>query len=70
MQDFAPIQTTAAADAAKLAALRRIKALATSMLVLCLAVFLAARSSEADVPVLAYGAAFAEAAMIGGLADW
>ncbi len=70
MQDFARTQTTAAADAAKLAALRRIKALATSMLVLCLAVFLAARSFEADVPALAYVAAFAEAAMIGGLADW
>lgn len=58
------------AEAEKLAALRRVKALATGMLVLCLAVFLAARSYESSVPALAYVAAFAEAAMIGGLADW
>jgi uncharacterized membrane-anchored protein YjiN (DUF445 family) len=57
-------------DAEKLAALRRVKFLATSALVLCLIVFLLARSLEASVPVLAFVAAFAEAAMIGGLADW
>jgi uncharacterized membrane-anchored protein YjiN (DUF445 family) len=68
MQDISP--PPGAADAQKLAALRRVKALATGMLVLCLAVFLGARSYEASVPALAYVAAFAEAAMIGGLADW
>nr|WP_295467131.1 DUF445 family protein [Mesorhizobium sp.] len=70
MQDFARTQTTAAGDAAKLAALRRIKALATAMLVLCLVVYLVARSFEARYPALSFVAAFAGAAMVGGLADW
>lgn len=70
MQDTARTLPISAADAAKLAALRRMKALATGMLVLCLVVFLLARSFEASVPALAFVAAFAEAAMIGGLADW
>ena len=54
----------------KLAVLRRTKAVATAALVLCVAVFLAARALEGDYPALAYVAAFAEAAAIGGLADW
>lgn len=70
MQDFARTQTTAAADAAKLAALRRIKALATAMLVLCLIIYLVARSYETQYPGLSFVTAFAGAAMIGGLADW
>ena len=70
MQDFARTQTTAAADAAKLAALHRIKALATAMLVLCLIIYLVARSSETRYPGLSFVTAFAGAAMIGGLADW
>ena len=57
-------------DAEKLAALRRIKFLATATLALCLLLFLAARALEATVPALAFVAAFAEAAAIGGLADW
>ncbi|MDP3895106.1 MAG: DUF445 family protein [Mesorhizobium sp.] len=57
-------------DAEKLAALRRIKFLATSALVLCLAVFLAARALQGGYPLLSFVAAFAEAAAIGGLADW
>ncbi|MGB3501520.1 MAG: DUF445 family protein [Mesorhizobium sp.] len=57
-------------DAAKLAALRRIKLLATLSLVLCIVVFLVARSFQASYPALAFVAAFAEAAAIGGLADW
>jgi len=70
MQDIASTSALSAPDAAKLAALRRMKALATGMLVLCLIVFLLARSFEASVPALAFVAAFTEAAMIGGLADW
>ena len=62
--------STTDADAAKLAALRRVKALATATLVLCLVVFLAARYYQPDMPWLGFVAAFAEAAMIGGLADW
>lgn len=57
-------------DATKLAALRRVKAVATAALVLCVAVFLIARAYEDAFPALAYVAAFAEAAAIGGLADW
>jgi uncharacterized membrane-anchored protein YjiN (DUF445 family) len=64
------LMTGGPGDAEKLAALRRVKFLATSALVLCLIVFLLARSLEASVPALAFVAAFAEAAMIGGLADW
>src|SRR5690606_5579754 len=57
-------------DAQKIAALRRVKRVATASLLLCVAVFLAARSFEADFPWLSFVAAFAEAAAIGGLADW
>lgn len=57
-------------DIAKLAALRRVKFIATLALVLCVVIFLAARAYEDAVPALAYIAAFAEAAAIGGLADW
>jgi uncharacterized membrane-anchored protein YjiN (DUF445 family) len=64
------LMTGGPGDAEKLAALRRVKFLATSALVLCLIVFLLARSFEGSVPALAFVAAFAEAAMIGGLADW
>ena len=57
-------------DRAKLAALRRIKLVATLALVLCVIVFLVARAYEDAVPMLGFVAAFAEAAAIGGLADW
>ena len=70
MAETTLLMTGGAGDAEKIAALRRIKFLATSALVLCLAVFLLARSFETSVPALAFVAAFAEAAMIGGLADW
>lgn len=54
----------------KLAALRRTKAVATAALALCVVVFLTARAFQPSFPALAYVAAFAEAAAIGGLADW
>ncbi|TKT79136.1 DUF445 family protein [Aquamicrobium sp. LC103] len=57
-------------DGEKLRALRRTKFIATAALVLCLAVFLIARGLQARYPAFAYVAAFAEAATIGGLADW
>lgn len=66
----ATLGSTADGDAAKLAALQRIKAVATAMLVLCVAVFLVARGLRADYPVAGFVAAFAEAAAIGGIADW
>ena len=54
----------------KLSQLRRVRSLATGMLVVCFAIFVAARLFEETYPVLAFVAAFAEAATIGGLADW
>ena len=57
-------------DAEKLAALRRTKVIATGALCLCLAVFAVAKSFEARWPWLSFVAAFAEAATIGGIADW
>jgi uncharacterized membrane-anchored protein YjiN (DUF445 family) len=46
------------------------KAAATGLLVLMAAVFFAARALEPQYPWLAYVKSFAEAAMVGGLADW
>jgi len=46
------------------------KVVATGLLVVMAAVFLAARAFEQQYPWLAYIKAFAEAAMVGGLADW
>ncbi|RUM99612.1 DUF445 domain-containing protein [Pseudaminobacter arsenicus] len=54
----------------KLAALRRTKAIATAALILCVTVFAAAKAFESYWPWLGFVAAFAEAATIGGLADW
>jgi uncharacterized membrane-anchored protein YjiN (DUF445 family) len=46
------------------------KAAATGLLVAMAGVFVAARVLEPQYPWLAYAKAFAEAAMVGGLADW
>src|SRR3954469_14465479 len=46
------------------------KVIATGLLVVMAAVFFAARAFEARYPAVAYLKAFAEAAMVGGLADW
>ena len=54
----------------KLAQLKRIKRLATLVLVLCFLVMVVAMLLEARYPALAFVAAFAEAATIGGIADW
>lgn len=54
----------------RVAALKRMKLVATLALCLCFAVFLAARAFESYWWPLAFVAAFAEAATIGGLADW
>ncbi len=55
---------------AQRAALRRIKAVALSMLVVAAVVFILARSFEDGRAWVGYVRAFAEAAMVGGLADW
>lgn len=58
------------ADAARAAELRRVKALATLVLAGTLTLFIAAKSLLHVHPVFGFIAAFAEAATIGGLADW
>jgi uncharacterized membrane-anchored protein YjiN (DUF445 family) len=57
-------------DAARAAELRRVKALATLVLAGTLALFVAAKALLHVHPVFGFVAAFAEAATIGGLADW
>lgn len=66
---LAPVRFDADA-AAKLSALRRTKFIATAALALCVLVFALAKSFENSHPWLGFVAAFAEAATIGGLADW
>src|SRR3954452_14715031 len=58
------------ADAARAAELRRVKALATLVLAGTLTLFIAAKSALHIHPAFGFVAAFAEAATIGGLADW
>src|SRR3982074_726190 len=57
-------------DAARAAELRRVKALATLVLAGTLALFVTAKVLLPVHPVFGFVAAFAEAATIGGLADW
>jgi uncharacterized membrane-anchored protein YjiN (DUF445 family) len=57
-------------DAARAAELRRVKALATLVLAGTLALFVTAKALLHVHPVFGFVAAFAEAATIGGLADW
>jgi uncharacterized membrane-anchored protein YjiN (DUF445 family) len=57
-------------DAARAAELRRVKALATLVLAGTLTLFVTAKALLAVHPVFGFVAAFAEAATIGGLADW
>jgi uncharacterized membrane-anchored protein YjiN (DUF445 family) len=57
-------------DAARAADLRRVKALATLVLAGTLGLFIAARLLMPLHPAFGFIAAFAEAATIGGLADW
>jgi uncharacterized membrane-anchored protein YjiN (DUF445 family) len=59
-----------AGDIARAAELRRIKALATLVLAGCVVVLIIAKVMERVHPGFGFVAAFAEAATIGGLADW
>ncbi|RWO08058.1 MAG: DUF445 domain-containing protein [Mesorhizobium sp.] len=73
MSQSAPALASARFDAdaeAKLSALRRTKFVATAALALCVLIFGVAKSFEGHYPWLGFVAAFAEAATIGGLADW
>src|SRR5437868_12270663 len=58
------------ADAQRTAELRRVKLLATLVLAATFAIFIAARMLLPVHPAFGFVAAFAEAATIGGLADW
>ncbi|RZN31149.1 DUF445 domain-containing protein [Bradyrhizobium sp. Leo121] len=58
------------ADAIRAAELRRVKWLATGVLVATFVLFLVAKALLPVHPVFGFIAAFAEAATIGGLADW
>jgi uncharacterized membrane-anchored protein YjiN (DUF445 family) len=60
----------ASGEAVRAAELRRVKWLATSVLAATLALFVAAKALLHVHPVFGFVAAFAEAATIGGLADW
>ncbi|BCH09501.1 membrane protein [Mesorhizobium sp. 131-3-5] len=66
---LAPVRFDADA-AVKLSALRRTKFIATAALGLCVLLFALAKSFQSTYPWLGFVAAFAEAATIGGLADW
>src|ERR1700741_330869 len=57
-------------DAARAADLKRVKALATLVLASTLALFVVAKLLLNTHPLFGFVAAFAEAATIGGLADW
>src|ERR1700729_2904664 len=57
-------------DAARAAELRRVKALATLVLAATLLLFVVAKLLLPLHPAFGFVAAFAEAAAIGGLADW
>ena len=64
------LTTDSGRDAERLRELRRTRAAATGLLVVCLLVLVGARYAERYHPGFAFLAAFAEAAAIGGLADW
>jgi uncharacterized membrane-anchored protein YjiN (DUF445 family) len=64
------LSTFAPADVTRAAELRRVKALATLVLVGTLTLFVVAKLLLNVHPVFGFVAAFAEAATIGGLADW
>lgn len=55
---------------ARIADLRRMRVIATSLLVLMTAIFLATVATRLDWPWLPYLRAFAEAGMVGACADW
>jgi uncharacterized membrane-anchored protein YjiN (DUF445 family) len=73
MSQSAPVLMAVRFDAdaqAKLSALRRTKFIAAAALALCALVFALAKSFQGGHPWLGFVAAFAEAAIIGGIADW
>src|ERR1700760_485381 len=70
VRSSASLSTFTPADATRAAELRRVKALATLVLVGRRALFVVAKLLLNVHPAFGFIAAFAEAATIGGLADW
>jgi uncharacterized membrane-anchored protein YjiN (DUF445 family) len=66
----APAADAAVADSGPERALARQKTLATGLVVLCALIYVGAKALEGQHFAVAYVAAFAEAAIIGALADW
>jgi uncharacterized membrane-anchored protein YjiN (DUF445 family) len=66
----APFAAPDPGDPARARALKRMRRIATGLLLLMAAVFVAASLGQAQQPWLAYVRAFAEAAMVGACADW
>ena len=64
------VAATGPIDAGRVAELRRVKAIAALVLAGSLALFVTARTLSHLHPAFGFVAAFAEAATIGGLADW
>ncbi len=62
--------TTALTDVDRAAGLRRMKVVATGMLVVVAAVYVVARGNDSGASWIGYVRAAAEAAMVGALADW
>ncbi|MGH9132712.1 MAG: DUF445 family protein, partial [Ilumatobacteraceae bacterium] len=62
--------TVVMADAERAAGLRRMKVVATGMLVVAAAVYVVARVDDSGARWVGYVRAAAEAAMVGALADW
>lgn len=63
-------QVTALRRVAPVDRARRMRVIAGAMLVVMAAIFIVARRFEGIHPAIGYVVAFAEAAMVGGLADW
>lgn len=65
-----PRDIAALEESAKITALRRTKIVAAMALLFCVALFAVAKLLQPAFPAMGVVAAFAEAATIGGLADW
>lgn len=70
MTAIEPTGDSAISDVQRAAELRRIKAAASAVLALCLGLLVIARINAGRHPAFGFLAAFAEAAVVGGLADW
>ena len=66
----APLRTPAASSGALHSGVRQMQLIATGMLLLMAAIFIAATRLDDIHPAWGFVRAFAEAAMVGGLADW